>query len=68
MKKSISVICLFIITIISSSFSPLSKLKEGEASIQWMTMEEAFKATQIQPRKIFIDVYTDWCGWCKKNG
>jgi thioredoxin-related protein len=18
-----------------------------------------------EPRKIFIDVYTDWCGWCK---
>ena len=18
------------------------------------------------PRKIFVDVYTDWCGWCKK--
>ena len=18
------------------------------------------------PRKYFIDVYTDWCGWCKK--
>ena len=19
-----------------------------------------------QPKKIFIDVYTDWCGWCKR--
>lgn len=19
-----------------------------------------------QPKKVFIDVYTDWCGWCKK--
>ena len=19
-----------------------------------------------EPRKVFVDVYTDWCGWCKK--
>lgn len=66
MKRSTSVICLFIVAIISSSFSPLPKKKEGETSIKWMTMEEAFKATQAKPKKIFIDVYTDWCGWCKK--
>ncbi|MFT5617312.1 MAG: thioredoxin-related protein [Arenicella sp.] len=62
MKKNAPIICLLIIALISSSFSP----KEGEVSIQWMTMEEAFKATQSKPKKIFIDVYTDWCGWCKK--
>ena len=22
--------------------------------------------TDTNPKKIFIDVYTDWCGWCKK--
>jgi len=21
---------------------------------------------QKEPRKIFVDVYTNWCGWCKK--
>ena len=21
---------------------------------------------QSAPKKIFIDMYTDWCGWCKK--
>lgn len=62
MKKNASIICLLLIVLISSSFLP----KEEEASIQWMTVEEAFKATQSKPKKIFIDVYTDWCGWCKK--
>jgi len=33
--------------------------------INWMTLEEAFTKTQAEPRKILIDVYTDWCGWCK---
>ncbi len=36
--------------------------------VQWMTWEEAVHkaSTEAQPKKMFIDVYTDWCGWCKK--
>lgn len=34
--------------------------------IKWMSMEEAMIATKTKPKKIFIDVYTEWCGWCKK--
>ncbi|MGX7687746.1 thioredoxin family protein [Flectobacillus roseus] len=33
--------------------------------IKWMTLEQAFQAIQKEPRKIVIDVYTGWCGWCK---
>lgn len=36
-----------------------------EGGIEWMTFEEALAANQTEKRKIFIDVYTDWCGWCK---
>ena len=39
---------------------------EATPSINWMTWEEAFEANKKNPKKIFIDVYTDWCGWCKK--
>jgi thioredoxin-related protein len=34
--------------------------------IKWMTWAEAQEAQQKHPKKIFVDVYTDWCGWCKK--
>ncbi len=34
--------------------------------INWLTIEEAETANIDQPRKFLIDVYTDWCGWCKK--
>lgn len=33
--------------------------------INWMTWEEAVVAMEKEPRKLFVDVYTDWCGWCK---
>lgn len=35
--------------------------------IEWMTFAEAVEANANgDTRPIFIDVYTDWCGWCKK--
>jgi thioredoxin-related protein len=38
----------------------------AETAIQWITWDEAIKASAKQPKKIFVDVYTDWCGWCKQ--
>lgn len=35
------------------------------SKIQWMTLQEAFEAIKKEPRKVLIDVYTGWCGWCK---
>lgn len=34
--------------------------------INWITFEEAIKLNETTPRKLFIDVFTDWCGWCKR--
>lgn len=33
--------------------------------INWMTMNEALAAQEKVPKKIIMDVYTDWCGPCK---
>ncbi len=36
--------------------------------VTWLTWSEATElaTTDKNPKKMFIDVYTDWCGWCKK--
>lgn len=36
--------------------------------VKWMSWQEAIAQSQSDdsPKKMFIDVYTDWCGWCKK--
>lgn len=36
------------------------------AKIEWNTWEEAAAKMEKAPRKLMVDVYTDWCGWCKK--
>ncbi|MFH1159993.1 MAG: DUF255 domain-containing protein [bacterium] len=36
------------------------------AHIKWMSFEEAYALNKKKPKKVFIDVYTDWCGWCKR--
>lgn len=34
-------------------------------NVKWYTFSEAVELNKKQPRKIMVDVYTDWCGWCK---
>ena len=33
--------------------------------VNWMTWAEMLKAQETEQKKVIIDVYTDWCGWCK---
>ncbi|MCC7301951.1 MAG: DUF255 domain-containing protein [Bacteroidia bacterium] len=40
--------------------------KKVPGSVEWIRFEDLAAAQIKEPRKVFIDVYTDWCGWCKK--
>jgi len=40
-------------------------LTSSAQDIKWYGFQEAVELCKKQPKKIFIDVYTDWCGWCK---
>jgi thioredoxin-related protein len=44
----------------------LSQNLQAQDQIQWMKFEEAIAANEQNPKMILVDVYTDWCGWCKK--
>ena len=60
MKKLI-LLLIPLLFIAGSSFSPPSG-KE----IKWMSYEEVIEASKKNPKKVFVDVYTSWCGWCKR--
>ncbi len=36
-----------------------------EDKIDWVSIEEAQELVKDNPRKVFIDIYAEWCGWCK---
>jgi thioredoxin-related protein len=39
----------------------------GPSEIHWITSIDELQAKMAKsPKKVYMDVYTDWCGWCKK--
>jgi thioredoxin-related protein len=63
MKKILITTLLIISTL--NLFSQATTLKEAPG-IKWYTIQEAEKLYKQAPRPMFVDTYTDWCGWCKK--
>ena len=33
---------------------------------QWRSFDEGLKQAKLTGKKVLVDVYTDWCSWCKK--
>jgi len=56
---------LFVYVAIALSAWQVQAQEQTTSPVKWMTFEEAVKKSETEKRKIFIDVYTDWCGWCK---
>lgn len=34
--------------------------------VEWLSWDQMVEKMEKEPRKVMIDVYTDWCGWCKR--
>ena len=37
---------------------------DDTTAINWLTIDEVQVAMKKQTKKVYMDVYTDWCGWC----
>ncbi len=56
-KIHIISILLLLITCVSA---------DAQHKIEWLTFEEALEMQKIDRKKIVIDLYTDWCIYCKR--
>jgi thioredoxin-related protein len=69
--KYFSFSALFVVLVASVAYNfkkatDTSELPSStKAAINWVSLEEAEKLVKENPKKIFVDVYTNWCGWCK---
>lgn len=54
-----SKIRVFFVLLVLLSFANVCTVYSG-------VIEEALKQAKEEDKKVIIDVYTDWCGWCKK--
>lgn len=63
MPKVIQILILFGTFLLNSQ---LAMAQSASSKINWISLEEAAKLRETEPRKVMIDVYTDWCGWCKR--
>jgi len=70
MKKQNLILFLFISFALYFPVSLMAQGPEGqtgkEARIKWYSFEEAYNLNKKKPKKMIVDVYTEWCGWCKK--
>ncbi len=53
MKSLFLVLSIFFVSLIDAQ------------EVEWISMNEALEAQEKEPKKIFLDVYTTWCGPCK---
>jgi thioredoxin-related protein len=62
MKK----ITLLAAALLCAALSTTSFRSPDPEPFKWYTWDEAVALQKAKPKKILVDVYTDWCGWCKK--
>lgn len=67
MKLLVLITTLFILsTVQAKEFTHCSQLDDESNEITWYDFETAVDLAKEDKKPIFIDIYTGWCGWCKK--
>lgn len=50
---------------IALMFFILTSFKAGE-EIKWLDFNKGYELAKKKNKILLVDVYTDWCGWCKR--
>lgn len=67
MKISIKIAAVGIVALLVASFSFKSFKDEGnKEKLEWQKWNDGYTKVKAEGKIGLVDVYTDWCGWCKR--
>ena len=55
-KLMVAVLAVFVIT----------AFKANNAEVNWLDFNKGYELAKKKNKIMLVDVYTDWCGWCKR--
>jgi thioredoxin-related protein len=62
----ITVLALLFACFLSAAAQAGDNNPKAAAQPTWLGFDAGMKEARRTNKKVFVDVYTDWCGWCKK--
>ncbi len=65
MKKSIAAMILAILAVSATALGD-GKEDSVRTTLPWRPFDAGFAEARSSGKKIMLDVYTDWCVWCKR--
>jgi thioredoxin-related protein len=67
MRTPLTLIALFLlIAAVALSLTVGDSPEAAESELSWKSFDEGANLAVQQKKKMLVDIYTDWCGWCKK--
>jgi thioredoxin-related protein len=61
--------CLVIIFIAAAAVTGgalHAQSKDSSTAMRWNSFDAGLEKAKASHKKVLVDVYTEWCGWCKK--
>jgi len=55
----------WIVSFVVSTCFLMSAQSKAEGLVKWLSFKEAQELNKQVPKPFLVDIYTDWCGWCK---
>lgn len=64
MKMKLPLISILLVAFLSGR--AMAQTTESAGEVTWYSFEEGMKLAKKKHKFVIVDIYTDWCGWCKK--